>query len=314
MAEVSFNSLGLLTFLLYLQIDQYFFLCYGNVIFFSKVLKVLKTNYTQNMLSSTKTNFLFFVFFLLAIFFNKSSTPAPMFLLTLSIFYFSLISNVLDKILSKTFSSSSLYLILPSFAIFSFCFLLVKSFLTLFFVIELYSVLYYFCFLSSYTFTNQTILKYKNGLLFLLWNNFLTSFFLGLGSFFMLRYFGTTDFLELSLITTSTIYIYIYILGLFWKLGVPLFHFFKLEVYKYLLKENVFLFSIITTSINIIILVFCLSQPIIFNTIYLHNFFLLVISFSIVLVLINLNLTNILQFFALSGVLTLSTFLSLFLL
>ncbi len=312
-AEISFNFLGLLTFILYLQIEQYYFLCYNNIIFSTKTLKLAKVNQIQDNLGSSKINSIFFFFLILSIFFSKLNTLPISALITFSIFFFFLINNFFNKLIDKTFSNKFIYLILPTFSIFSFFFFLINSFLSLFFFIELYSVLYYFCFLSTYNLTNQTILKYKNGLLLLLWNNFMTSFFLALGCFLMAKIFGTTNFIELSILTNEFIFIYFYLLGLFWKLGLPIFHFFKLEVYKYLLKENVFLFSIITTLINTIIIIFCISQPVIFNTIYLHNLFLIIIIFTIFLAIVNLNLTNILHFFALSGIFTLSTFISLFL-
>ncbi len=172
--------------------------------------------------------------------------------------------------------------------------------------------MYYFLFLTSYNFSNQTLLKYKNGLLFLLWNNFLTSIFLVLGTFLTIRFCGTTDFYELNLITTSFVPLYIYLIGLFWKLGLPVFHFLKLEIYKYLLRENVFLFSILTTLVNVIILFLTLSQPIFLNTLLLHNWLIVVFIFSILLAIVNLNVTNLLQFFAFSSVFTLTTVLTIY--
>jgi len=142
------------------------------------------------------------------------------------------------------------------------------------------------------------------------WNNFLTTFFLALGCFYMLKEEGTTDFYELSLLRSDLYPIYFFAVGLFWKLGLPLFHFFKVEVYKYLLRENVFLFSIITTIINTVLLIVFVSQPVVFNTIYLNNFLVIILVFSIILAIVNLNLSNILQFFAFSGVFTLATVLT----
>jgi hypothetical protein len=107
--------------------------------------------------------------------------------------------------------------------------------------------------------------------------------------------------------------VYFFLLGLFWKLGLPVFHFFKLEVYKFLLKENVFLFSILTTIINVVLLFFCLTEPSIFTALFTHNIFVLFILFAVCLVIINLKLTNFLQFFALSGVFTMTTVLTVFL-
>lgn len=305
--------MGLVTFLLYLQIEFYYSLCYSNVIFLNKLLRITKSVTPQNYLSAPGSNSVYFAIILLAIFFSKAGGLLFSSLLIFSVLYLMNVNKVLEKITKTSSKNNAIYLVLPTFAIFFYFLYFVKSLLTLFFFIEVYSVLYYFCFLTSYTFTNQTILKYKNGLLFLLWNNFLTTFFLGLGCFCALRASGTTDFAELSIIYTSLPSLYFFLVGLFWKLGLPLFHFFKLEVYKYLLRENVFLFSVITTLINTVILFVCLSQPILYNTIYLYNFLILTILFSVILAIINLNLTNILHFFALSGVFTMSTVLTVFL-
>lgn len=314
-AEVSFNSIALIVFILYLQLESFYYLCYNNFIFFTKALKVLSTRKVNTHLSNYTYNTFYFVVFFFSAFFYKHSTMENTGLFVVSIIFMLFLNKILNRIsTSYTFNNNTLYLILPTFLIFLYFIFYIKSLVVFFFFIELYSVLYYFCFLSSYNLTNQTLLKYKNGLLFLLWNNFLTSLFLVLGCFLTLHITGTTNFYELNLTTTELYPIYLFLVGLFWKLGLPVFHFLKLEIYKYLLRENVFLFSILTTLINVIILFITLSQPVIFNTLFLHNWTILVISFSILLSLVNLNTTNVLQFFAFSSVFTLTTVLSVFVL
>lgn len=313
MAEVFFNNIVLVSFLLYFQAEAFYFLCYNHVIFFSKGLRVSKSNSVTSNLGTNITHSVYFLFLFFSLLSLKGSFTALTLLLLLSSVYLFKLNQVLEKIITTITSNNTIHLVLPTFSIFFFLFFFLKSFLTLFFFIELYGVLYYFCFLTSYSFTNQTLLKYKNGLLLLLWNNFLTTFFLAIACFLMTKNFGTTNFYELYYITTSTSYIYIFLIGLFWKLGLPLFHFFKLEVYKYLLRENVFLFSILTTAINVSILYLCVLQPVVFNTIYLQNFFIIFVMFAILLLIINLKLTNILYFFALSGVFTLTTVITVFL-
>ena len=312
-AEVSFNSSVLVVFILGLQLESFYYLCYNNFIFFTKALKVSSTRKANTHLSNYVYNTFYFVIFLFSAFFYKHNTFDNASLLIMSAIFMFFLNKVLSRIsAAHTFNNNALYLVLPTFFIFLFFIFYIKSLVVFFFFIELYSVLYYFCFLSSYNFTNQTLLRYKNGLLFLLWNNFLTSLLLVLGCFWTLRVTGTTNFYELNLVNSELYSIYFFLLGLFWKLGLPIFHFLKLEIYKYLLRENVFLFSILTTLLNVIILFITLSQPIIFNTLYLHNWTLLVISFSILLSIVNLNTTNILQFFAFSSVFTLTTVLSVF--
>lgn len=277
------------------------------------MLKVSKTITVTAVLSSGLTHSFYFVFLLIALFFFKNSSGNVLTLLLIFTIYLLKVNQMLEKITNFANTNNIIHLVLPTFSIFFFLFFFITSFLTLFFFIELYGVLYYFCFLTSYTFTNQTILKYKNGLLLLLWNNFLTTFFLAMGCFLITKNFGTTDFRELQLLTSTTNYIYVFLVGLFWKLGLPLFHFFKLEVYKYLLKENVFLFSILTTVINVSLLYLCMLQPIVFNTLYVQNLFIIFPLFGILLAIINLKLTSLLHFFAFSSVFTLTTVTTVFL-
>lgn len=311
-AEVSFNSNCLVVFILYLQVEAYYYLCYNNFIFFNKTLRVAATQKVNHRLMNYTDNKIYFVFFLLSVFFYKHNIFVNCGLVLLSTLFLTLLIKVLHSVANYSSSNNTIYLILPSFVTLLYLLFFVKTLLVFFFFVEVYSVFYYFCFLSSYNFTNQTLLKYKNGILFLLWNNFLTTVFLVLGCFLTLKATGTTDFYELSLIISNLPCLYFFIVGLFWKLGLPVFHFLKLEVYKYLLRENVFLFSILTTLVNVIILFIALSQPIILNTFLLHNWIVVILAFTILLSLVNLNLSNILQFFAFSSLFTMSTVLTVF--
>lgn len=310
-AEVLFSKVYLLAFLLVLQVEFYFYLCYNPVIFLSKVLKVTKLN--QTSLVNQNLNHPYCVILILSILGMKGGEGCAVNLLLLACIFFWKLSSVLDKFPSDRSVNNSIYLVLSSFGIFLVFLFFIQSFLVFLFFIELYGVMYYFLFLTSYSFTSQTLLKYKNGLLLLLWNNFLTTLFLSLGCFMLMRFNGSTNFYELSFLNVNALAVYTFLLGLCWKLGFPIFHFFKLEVYKYLLKENVFLFSTLTTVVNITLLYICFTQPVIFQSIYLYNFLFLVLIFAILLLILNLKLTNFLQFFALSGAFTLTTIVSVFL-
>jgi len=288
-------------------------LCYNPVILLNKSLKLIKSNQTQSVLTTSVTNTPYFIFYFILFFFIKSNSVIIFSLFTFSIIYLFKVSQLLEKATNTVTSNNIVYLVLPTFVSFLYLLIFVKSLLTFFFFIEIYGVLYYFLFLTNYQFTNQTILKYKNGLLFLLWNNFLTTLFLGLGCLFLAKNSGSTAFSELTFLEIDNKSIYFFLIGLFWKLGLPLFHFFKLEVYKYLLKENVFLFSIITTLFNLIIFYVFISEPTLFSCVYTHNLLVLAGVFTIALTVVNLRLTSFLQFFALSGVFTLMTVLTVFL-
>ena len=292
---------------------MFLLLCYNNVVFLAKSLKVKKAENHSNVLVSVNANSFFLVFFVISLVCLKGGAYFSTVLVLFASIFILKLNSTLRFLTAQSINMNILQYILPLFVGTIYFLTYTKSYLTLFFLIEVYGVLYYFCFLTSYEFTNQTILKYKNGLLMLLWNNFLTTFFLALGCFFITRESGTTAFTELELLETTALYTYIFLFGLSWKLGLPLFHFFKLEVYKYLLKENVFLFSMLTTVINLVIVFFCVTQPVIFDAIYLNNYIILVVFFAVTLILVNLKLTNLLQFFALSGVLTMTTLLTVFL-
>lgn len=304
----------MLVFVLGFQLEVFLSLCYSNYVFFVKHLKFAKVLEQPHAVLNQSLNSFYFTFlFILSLFFKASNIQHTMYIF-LSIFSLYLLDKVLSYFSLFTKLNTNFFLITtPLLVGFIYFFSTIKSFLLFFFMVELFGVIYYFSFLSSYSLTNQTLLKYKNGLLLLLWNNFLTTLFLALSCFLLLRRFGTTHFLELELLVGSSSILYLYLLGLGWKLGLPVFHFFKVEVYKYLLRENIFFFSIVTTIINVGLLYFILSITVMFTTLYLDNYLLIPILFSLVLILNNLKLYSILHYFALSSVFTMTTLLIVFL-
>ena len=171
--------------------------------------------------------------------------------------------------------------------------------------------MYFFFFLTSYNLTNFTILKYKNSILLLLWNNFLTTIFLSVSCFFLLKSYGTTNFTELATLNSAPTILGLFLIGLAWKLGIPFFHFFKLEIYKFLTRENIFFFSVITSLVNILIFYFSIQIPVIYTLLYLNNWLFVFIFFLINLVIYNLNIQSVLVFFALSSLITVATVLVL---
>lgn len=312
MAEILVNKIFFFSLILVLQIEFFFFLCYDYMIFFVKSLrinKINKLNIDSYFLNYNKLVLSFILLYLITLkSINLFSILLMFYLLIISYWLISIIRGI-------TFFVKTDFKILNliCFLFFGLIFFLINisSFLSFFFFIELYGVLYFFIFLNSYKFTNLTLLKYKNGLLFLLWNNFLTTVFISLSCLYLFKLYGTTNFTELSFLTTSSNCLYFFFFGIAWKLGLPGFHFFKLEVYKYLLKENVFFFSSLTILFNIVIFFYFFQIPIVFNTFYLNNWLIICFVFLINLILFNLKLTNLLYFFALSGVITLTMLLSL---
>lgn len=297
--------------MLILHLESFVFLCYNSIINYTKLFRINKTKVLFKDLrkSSNSIYYATLIILILSLKYNFQFNCTTLFWIIL---FFSKLDNILEK--SFNFLDNGfIFIILPSFVIFFIFLGFIKSFLVFLFFVELYSILYYFFFLASHKFTNQTILKYKNSLLLLLWNNFLTTIFMSLGCFFMFSYLGSTQFREIELLNTCVIGIELFIIGLCWKLGLPLFHFFKVEVYKYLSKENLFLFSIITTLINVVIMYSLLLQPSLFMFVYNYNWFVLSLTVSINLVILNLKINNFSFFIALSGILTVLTSLIIFL-
>ena len=313
MAEILFSNSWILIFIFFLHAEFFIYLCYNSNSVIVGSLKTFSFKHFSDNHSLVNINNIYFIFFVISLIFWANKTPEVSYILWLSTPIIYTVNNFFEKIINFKINSN-IYLVLPSFLFFLILLTFVHSFLSLFFFIELYGVLYYFFFLTSYNFTIQSLLRYKNGLLMLLWNNFLTTLFLSLGCILLLKSCGTTIFLDFKLITVDCLGILLFMFGLFWKLGLPIFHFFKLEVYKYLIKENIFLFSSLTILINFFIFYIFFSQTIVFSIIYSYNIIFIVVMVCIVILIVNLKSFNILQFIALSGVFTITTILTIFIL
>lgn len=313
MAEICLNKYFLISFVLLLQIEFFYFLCYDYAYSFLKFFKIDKLTTSINTNTFNSYNILLFSYFFFALLFTKNFYNFTFLSLIFTVFFLLITFIVLTNYINKTKNNKNVMIyIIPLFGIFLIFFCYIESFLSFFFLIEIYGVLYYFVFLTNHQLTNQTLLKYKNNLLLLLWNNFLTTMFLALSCYFFFKFFATTSFFELSYLTSKTNIVYLFIFGLFWKMGLPLFHFFKLEIYKYLLNENIFLFSILTALINIFIFFFCFNLDIVFSSIYSYNFIVILLVFFLNMLIFNLKLQSFLLFFAFSGIITLATLLTLF--
>lgn len=312
MAELLTSNFIFLSFILILQIEFFYFLCYEYCIFFSKTFKISSTvkNY-ENKTFFNYNSLVLVLMFLISLFskynFFKNSLFFIFFLFSLAFLNYSLKCFYLFQKNSKT----QIQLVISLFFGFFLTIQLVKDFFTFFFFIEIYGVMYFFFFLTSYNLTNFTILKYKNSILLLLWNNFLTTIFLSVSCFFLLKSYGTTNFTELATLNSTPTILGLFLIGLAWKLGIPFFHFFKLEIYKFLTRENIFFFSVITSLVNILIFYFSIQIPVIYTLLYLNNWLFVFIFFLINLVIYNLNIQSVLVFFALSSLITVATVLVL---
>lgn len=214
-AEVLFNKFFFISFLLIIQVESFFYIYYNYLIFSIKVLKLNSLNNTTQNILVKNINKVYFLLTIICLLCYKGDYSGLGLLTCVIVLFMNILNNLLELIFKQHKVSNYIYLIIPSFSIFIFMSFLINSFLVLFFFIEIYSVLYYFCFLINYNFTNQTILKYKNGLLLLLWNNFLTSVFLIFSCFLFLKFNGTTCFIDLNYVSFSALPVYLYLIGLF---------------------------------------------------------------------------------------------------
>ena len=314
MAEL---QLGLHLFLIALNIyilESFISLSYQTSIEILKTSKIHELKpYSQNLLNLNGNSIVISVILIVIV--TEKSKCNLLIYLYLTIFFLKKLSTSLTFIGIVSGTSANVLKNLTPVIILLFVLLTyVKSLLTLFFLIELFGVLYFFIFLNNAKNTTITLLQYKNSLLLLLWNNFFTTIFLSLSCLLIVRYVGTSDFDELGLVYVPTLSVYLYLIGFGWKVGYPLFHFFKLELYRYLIQENVLLFSIITTLVGFSLLNFLCNQSVVFSVLNQNNF--LIISFCLLIPLVACKLKNInfFEFLGISGVLTMATFSVVYLL
>ena len=181
----------------------------------------------------------------------------------------------------------------------------INSIILFFLFIELYAILFYFIFLNDvHTNTSFDVLKLKNALLLYLISNFITTIFLLIGLIYTVSSYGTTHFTELNFIATSTNnspFIVFIVIGFLLKLGLPMLHFLKLEIYKYLDISFVIIFSIITLLLNYFLVINFLNYGV-FNLILIkYKIVYILLFFNLVFLAQKLKLSNFNEFIAYSG-------------
>ena len=187
---------------------------------------------------------------------------------------------------------------------------LIQSYLIFFFFLEVISVYYYFFFLSiDQKLRHASFIKYKNFILYFLWNSFFTSICAGASLGFATYYFGSTSFSLLNSFNQNDTFwcMLFFFLALVWKLGIGGFHFLKLEVYLYLDLGSVIYFSSISLFINLFVFVFFILQPsfLLCATTWGSAIFILFFFINIVIFFCKLNTLP--QFFGVSSIVTLIT-------
>lgn len=294
---IGFNAFNILSFtiILILHIDSIYNLCFSKLWYLNlqtKERKLLKQK-TELSENQTGTFWLYFIYFL--IFITKFSQQNYYNLFTyliiccmLSIFTLMLYTVLLYKKTINNFKFLNLIFQVIIFIFFALAH--VNNFLSLFFFMELLAICYYFFFLTSLTTKIQSHLnQMKNLLILYLWNSFFTSLLFALFLILLLYKYGTINFSEIFLLwKVSDWYItYIFFFSLLLKLGLPLMHFIKLQIYNFFDWNLVFFYSVITTLVNFSFLLIISTYS--FFLLFLQNISLMsVLLFANIFTVINM--------------------------
>lgn len=177
--------------------------------------------------------------------------------------------------------------------------------LVLFFIfIELYSIIFYFFFLNiSKNEINISLLKFKNNLLLYLINNFFITILFLVGINSVIEVYGSVNFFELQCLNTNTTHwkLYLLLLSFIIKLTLPGFHYLKLEIYKYLNVDTIIIFSVITTFLNYIFILYILNLNFMFYTFISFKILNIMLLLSFFLFIQKLKINNFSEFIAYSG-------------
>lgn len=318
---IGFNSFLLLSFfiLFLIHIDYLYYFCtsklwYLNLQTNERLLLKKKTKITEE-----QTNFfwLYFIIFLLWItkfslcnYFNLFVYFNMLILCFITMFILFAVKTFKKKLSELKFLSLILQIFFYIFLSLAF----IDNFLSLFFLFELLAVCYYFFFLSSFTpnkFNNVN--QFKNLLILYLWNSFWTSIFFSIFLISLIYEFNTIIFSEVSLLWTSELnYIaYLFFLSISLKLGLPLFHFFKIQIYYILNIHLMFFYSIITTYINLSLFLIICNFEIFYNFIENTSVLSLFILGGLLILINAFQTWTIYNLFLYSAITTFFVFISL---
>lgn len=184
-----------------------------------------------------------------------------------------------------------------------YCATLSTNFIVFFLFIELFGYLFYLQFLQFFTKNNNKTAHYFDNLLLYFWVNFFGSVIFVVFIIFVFFKFTTVDFISLTGYSKNLQNIfYIFLLGFSLKIGMPGFHFFKMELYKNLKLDAIVNFSFFSIFGYLILLNFIIIKLNIF-IVYSFGFFISFVLFIILFTPAALKITNIVFFFGCSAVL-----------
>jgi hypothetical protein len=273
---------------------------FNQIIFYSifKNTKNFVINYSKknNKNINNKNIFPFLFYFLFIYILFLKSSFVNNFILTIFFIYLLIIQFSKEEISSN-----------QNFLLFNICFFLIlfnyiNLMITFFLYVEVYAVIFYFFFIVYDKKKNINILEYKNMLLLYLFNNFFSTISFLLGIHYLVFYYGTLNFTELSYINITPHWeFYFVIVSFIIKLSLPGFHFLKIEIYKYLSFDIIIIYSIFTLLLNFTFMVFLFNQPVVYVNLQNYKLFNLFIMLSMVIFIHKLKLNNFNEFVAYSG-------------
>ena len=187
------------------------------------------------------------------------------------------------------------------------CGLFISNLISFLLFLEVVSACYYFFFLTTQTIGQKQIIFFKNLFILYLFVSYLTMLSFSLGIALLSYSLGTCMFAELRLFAyTNTIGYWILLSSLGLKIGVPYFHFFKLELYQMLGFESLILFSIFSLYFNIFLYYFLCG---VYLSLVAVNILGVVLLIGVGLLLSVRQFTSFAQFIAISGIITSITLL-----
>jgi hypothetical protein len=213
--------------------------------------------------------------------------------------------------LSSYSTSNITYILLCWMIVILQLFYTINDFLIFILAVEVIATIYYFFFLNNITNTPNQLLKLKNLIANYLWLSFFTLIVFACSLIFIIISTGTLNFNELNLLVkyADKFSVTLLLCSIFIKLGLPGFHFFKLDLYRFLQTSTIFYFSIFSLVLNVYLLWFLLIKLSMFF-LYINSLLIFIVLISnIILLSRGLNNLKLFQFIGLSSLNTLTTIL-----
>lgn len=274
------------------KIKQYSFNILNNN-YFSNHILFINLFFQVYTLLTTKTYFNFIdnitIFFFLSL------------LILLLVIFFLLYIFSFEKKIQNQINIIYMFLTLTIYFIY-----LSQNLITFLVIVEIIAVIYYFLLLNYSNKLNINILKFKNIISLYLWLSFITLIIFSLAIILSVFFFGTLNFKELNsfsgVFSKYNIVIVLLILSLFWKIAAPGFHFYKLEIYRYLSLDTLFIYIIFSFFLNTILVTFLFF--------YLNTFFInfkniiifILLICNIILIVTNMSSITLGSFLVLSSI------------